>query len=330
MKERLLGLAVVFLLTASALPAQQLSTRELRMTYVGHVSNLPKNATNVEVWIPVPSSNRHQTISKLEVDSPLPWMSLTDPKYGNSYLYTRIDKVTSPNLTVKVSFDVDRRIALFDRLTSEDVSQEDRRRHLMPNTLVTISPRVVNIARDVTTNTEGTLDEAHALYDYVLGSMTYDKSKPGWGRGDTERACDIRAGNCTDFHSLFISLARARVIPARFIMGVPLKSDASGVIDGYHCWAEFYLESKGWVPVDISEAWKSKDPAVQNFLFGNLDFNRVEFSVGRDLVLSNQSGPPLNYFITPYVEVDDRPWPDTFMTIEYRNRVIQRPKSARR
>lgn len=330
MRKSLLACALVLVAAAPMVAAQQVSTREMSMTYIGHVSNLPKEAGRVEVWIPVPSSNRHQTISNLQVESPLPWKSLTDPKFGNRYLYTVIDEVTSRDLEVRVSFDVDRRIALFDRLASQEVSQETLRQHLMPNRLVTVSPRIVGIAKQVTREAEGTLDEARAIYDHVLTSMTYDKSKPGWGRGDSERACDIRSGNCTDFHSLFISLARARVIPSRFIMGIPLPSDAAGEVTGYHCWAEFYLDGKGWVPVDISEAWKSKDPAAQNFLFGNLDFNRVEFSVGRDLKLEGLSGPPLNYFIAPYVEVDDEPWPDTFMSVEYRNRGIQRPKSARR
>jgi hypothetical protein len=41
----------------------------------------------------------------------------------------------------------------------------------------------------------------------------------------------------------------------------------------------------------------------------SLDANRVQFSVGRDLVLEpKQDGPPLNYFIYPYVEVDGQPF----------------------
>ncbi len=328
MRMNVLCCTLIFLLFGVSAQAQDVSTRSLRVTYTGTVNNLPQGATDVEVWVPVPSSSRHQTISNVDVESPLEWTYITDSKRGNSYLYTSIDKVTSPEIEISVSFDVDRRIALFDRMQSQQVSQEERRRSLLPNRLVTVSPRIMTMANDITANTEGTLDEARALYDFVLGSMTYDKSKPGWGRGDTERACDIRSGNCTDFHSLFISLARAREIPARFVMGIPLAADSTGEVTGYHCWAEFYLEKKGWVPVDISEAWKSKDPASQNFLFGNLDFNRVEFSIGRDLVLKGQSGPPLNYFIAPYVEIDDQPWADTSMSVEYRNR--PRPKSARR
>jgi transglutaminase-like putative cysteine protease len=67
--------------------------------------------------------------------------------------------------------------------------------------------------------------------------------------------CDSRYGNCTDFHSLFISMARCSKIASKFEMGfsVPEKPGA-GTIPGYHCWAWFLAEGKGWVPVDISEA----------------------------------------------------------------------------
>lgn len=135
--------------------------------------------------------------------------------------------------------------------------------------------------------------------------MKYDKTIPGWGHGDTERACDIRAGNCTDFHSLFISLARASGIPARFVIGFPL-AGKDGDVKGYHCWAEFYVSGRGWIPVDASEASKSSDPALRTYLFGNLDPDRVQFTMGRDLTLKPKTSEPLNYFIYPHAEANGR------------------------
>lgn len=35
----------------------------------------------------------------------------------------------------------------------------------------------------------------------------------------------------------------------------------------------------------------------------------MQFSIGRDLVLEpKQDGPPVNYFVYPYVEVDGKPF----------------------
>jgi transglutaminase-like putative cysteine protease len=150
---------------------------------------------------------------------------------------------------------------------------------------------------------------ARLLYDIVHGHMRYSKEGTGWGQGDAVWACDSRYGNCSDFHSLFISLARSQGLPARFEIGYPLpEKRGQGEIAGYHCWAWFKPGRSEWIPVDISEA--SKDPALKNYYFGNLTENRVAFTVGRDLVLAPpQAGPPLNFFIYPYAEVDGKPYP---------------------
>jgi transglutaminase-like putative cysteine protease len=97
-------------------------------------------------------------------------------------------------------------------------------------------------------------------------------------------------------------MMRSSGIPARFEIGFPLpESKAQGDISGYHCWAEFYIDGIGWVPVDASEA--SKNPAKREYFFGAIDADRVMFTYGRDIRLSaEQKGEPLNYFIYPYAE----------------------------
>ncbi|MGA2697828.1 MAG: hypothetical protein ABSE92_17340 [Terriglobales bacterium] len=61
----------------------------------------------------------------------------------------------------------------------------------------------------------------------------------------------------------------------------------------------------GWIPVDISEAWKAKQK--EDYFFGSVDANRVQIATGRDITLfPKQDGPPLNYFVYPYVEVDGK------------------------
>jgi hypothetical protein len=88
---------------------------------------------------------------------------------------------------------------------------------------------------------------------------------------------------------------------------IPTKHGA-GAIGGYHCWAWFLPDKKGWVPVDISEA--NRNPDLKNYYFGNLSEDRVRFTTGRDINLEpRQKGPALNFFIYPYAEVDGQPYP---------------------
>ena len=58
---------------------------------------------------------------------------------------------------------------------------------------------------------------------------------------------------------------------------------------------------------DASEA--AKHPQLRETLYGSQPADRIHFTTGRDLVVSEGSaGQPLNYFIYPYVEIDGEPW----------------------
>src|SRR5437763_451579 len=66
------------------------------------------------------------------------------------------------------------------------------------------------------------MGKAKVIYDVVNAHMRYSKEGKGWGRGDAVWACDSKYGNCSDFHSLFLSLARSQGVPAKFEIGFPL------------------------------------------------------------------------------------------------------------
>src|SRR5262249_36295686 len=118
---------------------------------------------------------------------------------------------------------------------------EEAARFLRPEKLVPLNETFKTLAEQATTGQEDDLNRAKALYDHVLGRMRYDKSGTGWGKGDAVYACDVRTGNCTDFHAYFIALARSIGIPARFAIGATIPTDKNeGEIEGYHCWAEFF------------------------------------------------------------------------------------------
>ena len=72
------------------------------------------------------------------------------------------------------------------------------------------------------------------------------------------------------------------------------------------------------MPVDTSEA--NKHPDQREYFFGAHDPHRVLFTVGRDIMLQPpQQGPPLNYFIYPYVEVDGKPFDHVAHRVRYQD-----------
>lgn len=299
--------------TAKPLIAANLTEeRTVEFHYTFTVDDIPEGATTASAWVPIPATNSNQALLGFEVSSGLPYEITTGEEYGNRFLHLDLSGVLAQGLTsvpVEVAFNVTRRAY---RITPGENggtivdSGADLSRFLSPDSLVPIDGRIAEEAKTVSGDYDTPIDRARGIYDHIVGSVEYDKSGEGWGRGDALYACDVRAGNCTDFHSLFIGEVRSLEIPARFIMGFPLPPSLdSGEVPGYHCWAEFYIEGTGWLPVDASEA--RKHPELKEMFFGGLDANRIEFTIGRDIKIPGANSGAQNYVIYPYVEVDGSP-----------------------
>lgn len=323
---RFQALSTLFLL--AVFPLQAGTSRTFEATYTATIKDIPAGTGPIEVWVPLPVSRGGQTIDAVAIESTYEWQRRTDAEFGDSYLFTTIAKPPAGDLAVRVRFRGTRREVTTASLAERTATKKELDRALRADRLVTLSPRIRKLADEVTRGRTTAIEQARAIYDHLLATMKYDKTIPGWGQGDTERACDIRAGNCTDFHSLFISLARAKSIPARFVIGFPM-AGASGSIAGYHCWAEFYVKGRGWIPVDPSEASKSNDPARRAYLFGNLDPERVQFTIGRDLVLSPPTAEPLNFFIYPRAESEGKIVGTPAIALEYRATVTSAESISR-
>ena len=289
--------------------------RKFQFTYSFTLKNLPAGAKMVRIWIPVPPNDRHQTVALVRIDDSAGSRLTQEPEYGNRIRYFEIRDPGTREFKFLIEYEVTRReysrgdyAQLEPKDSAPGLVPASMRRFVKPDQLIPTNGKIKALAEQVTGEQTGTVAKAKAAYDYLFTTMRYDKTGTGWGRGDAVWACDAKHGNCTDFHSPFIGMLRADDIPARFDIGFPLPENKDqGDIPGYHCWAEFYSRNIGWIPVDISEAWKAKQK--QDYFFGSIDANRVQFSVGRDITLSpKQDGPPLNYFVYPYVEIDGKPY----------------------
>jgi len=299
----------------------QKASRDLNLSYFFEVK-IPPGARKVSIWVPLPVSDDHQQLKEYKVSSPLPYSLHKDPEYGNTVLRFETTGNLVESLQVRLDLSVLRLLQVKDGKQASGRSADSReslRRFLQPDRLVPIDGRIAEEARRVVKNKMSPLEKARAIYEHVVETMAYDKSGTGWGRGDALWACDARAGNCTDFHSFFIGMARASGIPARFVMGFPVPEEKKeGEIPGYHCWAEFYIPGMGWIPVDASEAWKH--PEKKEFFFGNLDPNRVAFTLGRDIRLDTKL-EPLNYLIYPYVLIDGREFSVVRTSVRFADRL---------
>lgn len=283
---------------------QTIDSRAFLFTYSAKVTGL-EPGQEARIWLPVATTNDDQVVTVVKQS---PEGKITkESKYGNSIYYLQAKAGVDGSLPVSITYRVNRREVRGDA-NAGTISRAEAELFLKPDAKVPVAgkPLMLLVDKSLPSNQ---FQLGRSLYETVNEHMVYSKDQPGWGTGDAEWACDSRFGNCTDFHSLFISLSRVKGMPAKFEMGFSIPEEVgAGEVKGYHCWAKFNPEGKGWVPVDISEA--DKHPEMSEYYFGNLTADRVAFTVGRDITLEpRQDGPPLNFFIYPYVEVDGKAYP---------------------
>lgn len=299
-------------------------TRAFEFHYITRILAVPQGG-KLRLWIPVPQSDGQQEISDLTVKSTVPYQLHQEPEYHNRYAYLEFTRPEVLPLEVRMDFKAKRREhrvtlgAKQEHPVPPQERPEELARSLQPDRLVPLDGMIAQLVAQQTRGLQSPLEKAQAIYNYIVSTMRYDKSGQGWGQGDAIYACTARHGNCTDFHALLIGMMRAAGIPARFEIGFSLPPDQnSGEIPGYHCWAQFWLDGVGWVPVDASEAWKQ--PAKRDYFFGAHDQHRLLFSRGRDIRFNPaQQGKPLNYFIYPYAELDGKPFHEVEYAFSFRD-----------
>jgi transglutaminase-like putative cysteine protease len=261
---------------------------------------LPTIHDAAKMWIPVAVSDDFQEIELVSQQTPGNHRIIKDTANKNDILYLELSPEDSGK-PVDLIYNVKR----IEKGPYEEEGEIDTK-YLKSSTLMPVDRRFRELALEAIgeKRKDSKLMQARAIYDYIIDNMKYMKYGD-YGKGDAIYACDTKTGNCTEFHSLFISMARSAGIPARFSIGAAIPSDRNeGGIDGYHCWAEFYAEGKWW-PVDISEG--NKYTALSTYYFGRHPANRIEFSRGRDLALN--PGPeagPINFMAYPVLEIDGK------------------------
>ena len=283
------------------------------------LNNIPADSGSLQIWIPYPVADNYQKISEFKLDAPLVASFIKEKEYGNRVIYlSRAGHPGKGKLEIALSFKVSRKES--DLGEDSAVTAEILSRFTKADRLVPVNGRIKELARKITAGKKTDMEKARAIYDYIANELTYSRDDPKvCGIGDSLLTLQHKKGICSDYHSLFISLARSLGIPAKFEIGFPVPQDTeSGTIKGYHCWAKFYVKEKGWVPVDISEA--DKHPERLDYFFGHIDENRVHLTTGRDIGLKHAKGSgPLNFFVYPYAELNGSRIDDLDIQVTYKD-----------
>lgn len=102
----------------------------------------------------------------------------------------------------------------------------------------------------------------------ISREFTYDRAVTNVYSA-VDEVLDLRAGVCQDFAHLFIAIARAMGVPARYVSGYIHASGGATAASASHAWAEGWVPGRGWVGYDATHPVRTSE-------------SHVRLAVGRD------------------------------------------------
>lgn len=318
---------------ATALPLSQAKWRSYQLTYQ---VTLPATGKTAKLWLPLPDT----ADTAYQFTQGSNWSG-----NASSAGFSMLPGTHSPvfhaewkkggERVVKVSSIVktcDRAVDLrFYKAPAKIVIPQDVKRYLQATKLIPLDGVVKKTALSITSQSkaDAPLQQARAIYDWVIDNVAYDTNARGQGSGDLRSLLEKKdklSGKDVDIHTIFIGLARASGIPARIQHGIRINDSAlnknmgktGDISTSQHCQAEFYLSGLGWVPVNPSDVIKvmaaESLPSghetvgqLREKLFGFWEMNWVAFNDGENIDLGKASAVgKLPSFGYPYAEIDGR------------------------
>ena len=132
---------------------------------------------------------------------------------------------------------------------------------LYPNQYVNFnaSSAAVQTGSQIVAGVSSQLDVVAAIYNYVVGNISYDTAKAASVQSGYLPNVDVvlaqKKGICFDYAALMTAMLRSQDIPTKLVVGY------TG--DLYHAWINVYLDGQGWVDNIIyfdGNSWKLMDP----------------------------------------------------------------------
>ncbi len=253
----------------------------LKLSYTG------TKFTRIYAILPAPQTNIYQEITHLEKGSA---ELVTCPDGVNQYIVANLEGDAIPasgGVVISETFHA-RSYSLtaqLDQITDipeYDPQSEVCQKYLGVEKGDLVNPKnaeIVSIAGSLWGEASGDLIAyARKCYEWTAANMKYGNMNTGLHT--IANLMKNKTGDCGNFSSVFISLLRAKGIPARHIVMIaPQKKE-------YHVRAEFYIPAYGWIPADPT--FKNGDPAGD--YFGKFTGTYVVMSFGINSIIKNPSG----------------------------------------
>lgn len=127
---------------------------------------------------------------------------------------------------------------------------EDIRIYTIETEIIDINPEIDALAEELLAGEDDLYKAVFILANWTQKNIGYNLSTLNLQASQkSSYVLETREGVCDEITNLFISLARSRGIPARFVSGM-VYSNLNEQF-GAHGWAEVYIDGQ-WIPVDVT------------------------------------------------------------------------------
>jgi len=247
---------------------------------------------DLKLWIPIPREWDSQKAVKIISIEPEPHARYVDPEHGIPMVFwdfgklpeepTYVATIKYRLITYKFRADIDP-----NQVGSYDTTSKLYTLYTRSTEHIEITPELQTLAREAVGKEKNPYLQARLIFDFVVKKMRYKHVRHDTGSGvrpllasaviDKQTGEKYYQGECAQMTVFFVALCRAVGIPARGITGkvgftpwiqkedLKLRSErytklspsgfaAARIYGGLggHRWAEFYLPSYGWIPVDAN------------------------------------------------------------------------------
>ena len=241
---------------------------------VQNTSNRELTDIKIKILVGIDDSLYQNAIDLSITPAPSSW---EEDKLGNYYAVIEVASLAAgKKVDVVISRIVTNYAVVFDKSIYDiNVSYADflknpaNRKYIQPSASIQsadplFAETIKNLDRELPE-----AQQAYVLFSHVNTNMTYDTDKR---YANTTALSGLKTGRgvCTEFSGVFVGLCRAAGIPARIVSGYwPRREFKKGVEtamaeDDRHAWAEFYLPTVGWIPVEPSATLERNGKRVAN------------------------------------------------------------------
>lgn len=279
---------------ASPIYPDFLETRVVELTQKVTLADIPQGAGSVKMWVPIPGDRTWQRVLDISVvDAPGEWEVVSQIDGRGSVVFVEIEDPEASTAEVVVRCVVERQGVHFPIGFSQAPSLMQTslfEKELDWNApLMFVDANIERIANEACGDETDIGTQAFLLVKKVAEYADHyskDPTKPHCGRGSAQDCLENGGGCCTDLHSMFIALARARGIAARMQYGYRLLDAKEGAEfdPGYRCWVEYFVPGGGWIPTDIVAADNADE--TNPYRWSSLSPYRVWLWEGRSFELT--------------------------------------------